>query len=150
MNTRAYDTPPRRDYTEADFARITATEFADYGFHLTRQWAGNKHITHRDYRNAYILWAMKRFGDRDVARRFLAFAMPDEFGEPVCDINGITFRELAMMTPEQMTDRVRTDVRNLAIGAGISVELAWEKLQMLMPDLAQYRPVTPAEKLEWL
>lgn len=139
----------KRDYTEADFARITAGEFADYGFHMTQKWMHDKRITERERRNTYILWAIRRFGDFETARRFLAFAMPDEFGEPVCDINGMTLRQLAALTPEEMTDRVRTDVRNLAIAAKVPIETAWDKLERLMPDLSQYRPVTPAEKLKW-
>lgn len=139
---------PRRQYTTADFAHITATEFADYGFHLTQKWQHCKHITERSYRNAYILWAMRRFGDVNVALEFLDFAMPDMF-DPVCDINGLRMSQLKAMDREQMTERVRTDVRNLAIAARCDIKTAWDKLERLMPDLHNYRPVTDEEKLKW-
>ena len=139
---------PHRQYTTADFARITATDFADYGFHLTQKWQHCKHITERDYRNAYILWAMRRFGDMDVAREFLDYAMPDMF-DPVCDINGLRMSQLKAMDKEQMTERVRTDVRNLAIAARCDIKKAWDKLELIMPDLHDYRPVTDEEKQKW-
>ena len=139
---------PHRQYTTADFAHIAATEFADYGFHLTQQWRNCKHIAEREYRNAYILWAMRRFGDVDVAREFLDYAMPDMF-DPVCDINGLRMSQLKAMDKEQMTERVRTDVRNLAIEARCDIKTAWDKLERLMPDLHDYRPVTDEEKQKW-
>lgn len=139
---------PYRQYTTADFAHITATEFADYCFHLTQKWMHSKHITERHYRNAYILWAMRRFGDVEVARKFLEFSMPDMF-DPVCDINGLRMSQLKAMDKDQMTERVRTDVRNLAIAANIDIEKAWKKLELLMPDLRDYRPVTDEEKKKW-
>ena len=139
---------PHRQYTTADFAHIAATEFADYGFHLTQKWHRNKRITERHYRNAYILWAMRRFGDVDIARKFLDFAMPDMF-DPVCDINGLRMSQLKAMDREQMTKRVRTDVRNLAIAARCDIKTAWDKLERLMPDLHDYRPVTDEEKQKW-
>lgn len=139
---------PHRQYTTADFAHIAATEFADYGFHLTQKWQHCKRITERDYRNAYILWAMRRFGDVDVAREFLDYAMPDMF-DPVCDINGLRMSQLKAMDKEQMTERVRTDVRNLAIAARCNIKKAWDKLERLMPDLHDYRPVTDEEKQKW-
>lgn len=139
---------PHRQYTTADFAHIAATEFADYGFHLTQKWQHCKYITERDYRDAYILWAMRRFGDVDVAREFLDYAMPDMF-DPVCDINGLRMSQLKAMDREQMTERVRTDVRNLAIAARCDIKKAWDKLERLMPDLHDYRPVTDEEKQKW-
>ena len=139
---------PRRQYTTADFAHIAATEFADYSFHLTQKRYHCKHITERHYRDAYILWAMRRFGDVDVARDFLNFAMPDMF-DPVCDINGLRMSQLKAMDREQMTERVRTDVRNLAIAANNNIEKAWDKLELIMPDLHEYRPVTYQEKQKW-
>ena len=139
---------PRRQYTTADFAHIAATEFADYGFHLTQKWQHCKHITERHYRDAYILWAIRRFGDMDVAREFLDYAMPDMF-DPVCDINGLRMSQLKAMDMEQMTERVRTDVRNLATEARCDIKTAWDKLERLMPDLHDYRPVTDEEKQKW-
>lgn len=139
---------PHRQYTTADFAHIAATEFADYGFHLTQKWRHCKHITERHYRDAYILWAMRRFGDVDVAREFLVYAMPDMF-DPVCDINGLRMSQLKAMDREQMTERVRTDVRNLAIAARCDIKTAWDKLELIMPDLHDYRPVTDEEKQKW-
>lgn len=139
---------PRRQHTTADFAHIAATEFADHCFHLTQKWQHCKHITERHYRDAYILWAMRRFGDVDVARDFLNFAMPDMF-DPICDINGLRMSQLKAMGREQMTERVRTDVRNLAIAANINIEKAWDKLELIMPDLHEYRPVTYQEKQKW-
>ena len=139
---------PHIQYTTADFAHIAATEFADYGFHLTQKWQHCKRITERDYRNAYILWAMRRFGDVNVAREFLDYAMPDIF-DPVCDINGLRMSQLKAMDKEQMTERVRTDVRNLAIEARCDIKTAWDKLERLMPDLHDYRPVTDEEKQKW-
>lgn len=68
---------------------------------------------------------------------------------PVCDINGLRISQLKAMNKEQMTERVRTDVRNLAIEAGCDINTAWDKLERLMPDLHDYRPVTDEEKQKW-
>lgn len=139
---------PNRQYTEADFARITASEFSTFGFNLTQKLTHKKRVTEQEYRNEYILWALRRFGDVDVARRFLKFALPDMF-DPVCDINGLRQSELLAMDKIAMTERVRTDVRNLANEAKIDIEKAWDKLELIMPDLKQYRPTTDEEKAQW-
>ena len=59
------------------------------------------------------------------------------------------FAHIVATDREQMTERVRTDVRNLAIGAGCDIKTAWDKLERLMPDLHDYRPVTDEEKRKW-
>ena len=128
----------RVHYTDGDFAKITCGEFATFGFNLTK-----KKISPRQYRQEIELWAIRRFGDFEVARKFINFAMGSQRlgDEPVSDINGLPLRYLASLNHEQMTAQVRSDVANLAKKANITVEKAWDKLSIIMPDIVQYRPI---------
>lgn len=129
----------QRHYTDGDFARITCNEFAIFGFNLTK-----KKISPRQYRREIELWAIRRFGDFEVARDFINFAMGSQRigDEPVSDINGLPLRYLASLSHEEMTKQVRSDVANLAKQANIPVDKAWDKLSIIMPDIVQYRPMT--------
>jgi len=139
---------PYRNYKESDFARILASEFSTFGFNLTQKMMHKKRATEKEYRNEYILWALRRFGDVEIARKFLEYALPDMF-DPVCEINGLRQSELLALDKIAMTERVRTDVRNLANEAKIDIEKAWDKLELIMPDLKQYRPTTDEDKAIW-
>lgn len=127
----------QRYYTDGDFAKITCGEFATFGFNLTK-----KAISPKKYRQEIELWAIRRFGDFEVARNFINFAFGSQRigDEPVSDINGLPLRYLTSLNHEQMTAQVRSDVTNLARKANISVDKAWDKLSIIMPDIVQYRP----------
>lgn len=61
---------------EIKFAKITATEFATWGFeHITMVMNGK--MSRDKYYHEMILWAIRRFaGDFAMADRFLLYALP--------------------------------------------------------------------------
>jgi hypothetical protein len=61
---------------EIKFAKITATEFATWGFeHISKVTDGK--MSSDKYYHEMILWAIRRFaGDFAMAGRFLLYALP--------------------------------------------------------------------------